>query len=338
MAKIPILLLKPEGSEPSPEDQTEGACLAALRGPISDQIILQKESFPSGDMDALDRVVTRWKGRVTGVVGATDVSDSAHLGELAEEHRLLCFVSNNNPVVWQHRRHVFHIGVPTAMIGKATAARITQDIGAQRVFILYDITEFQTKLASSVAACLQNSGAAVQAQPGGQEGSIESTIRFRPELVYLAYTNEALILPFLRELRRLLPDVSLLVGMSLLRSRFVAQIPDERISFVDLFHRIKPTRKQEGTFMKTLQDAGVQIPAPNHGFGWDAISLCANALVAVNGDVSSAIETLESNGRLEGATGYFEFGSDDHNGRAVFNPVLISRQQRGRIMSYEEEQ
>jgi hypothetical protein len=101
-----------------------------------------------------------------------------------------------------------------------------------------------------------------------------------------------------------------------------------------LFCRSRPKRQAEKTFMAALTTTGKAIPTPNHGFGWDTMSLCVGALIAAKGDVTAAIRNLESGARHEGATGYFEFGRENHNGRETFNPVVISQIKKGRVLTY----
>jgi hypothetical protein len=83
--------------------------------------------------------------------------------------------------------------------------------------------------------------------------------------------------------------------------------------------------------MRALYKEGIAIPTANHGFGWDAMTLCARALIAAKGDPSAAIECLESGILIDGATGLFRFSRKDHNGRARFNPTTFSRISNGRI-------
>ena len=334
MAQIPILLLEPKGGQPSSRDQAEAANLAALLGPENKNIALEHEFFSPNEADSIEKVVDRWAGGVLGVVGATGVAESKRLGELAQDRRLLCFVANNNPVVWEHRRHIFHIGVPTDLIASAIAEGMVGSIGAKRIFIIRDIVEFQTKLARSVERWLRRNGHEVQTQSGHEEDAPNSVKQFEPDAVFFACSDTALVLPWICELRRALPKVYLLIGMSQLRSTFPLQVADERVLFVDLFCRSRPKRQAEKTFMATLTTAGKAIPTPNHGFGWDTMSLCSGALIAAKGDVTAAIRNLESGARYEGATGYFEFGRENHNGRETFNPVVISQIKKGRVFSY----
>jgi hypothetical protein len=100
---------------------------------------------------------------------------------------------------------------------------------------------------------------------------------------------------------------------------------------LDLFQRGRPRTKEEAIFMKVLHKKRIDIPTASHGFGWDSMTLCAWALIAAKGDPATAIEYLESGVLMEGATGFFRFNSNNHNGRARFNPTTFSRLRNGRI-------
>ncbi|MGH7828829.1 MAG: hypothetical protein ACREP8_01505, partial [Candidatus Binatia bacterium] len=151
MKKPRILLLQPSGRNLSPLDQAVGARLAATRGSVRDRIVLKRDSFRRGDLKSLHRAVNRWAGKIHGVVGTTNVPESTYLGELCERLGLLCFVSNNNPAVWNHRRSVFHIGVPTASTTMAVANHLLRKVRAKRVYLLHDTTYFQNRVARSTA-------------------------------------------------------------------------------------------------------------------------------------------------------------------------------------------
>src|SRR5262245_62310201 len=109
--RLPLLLFSPEGSDPSPLDQAQGARLAALHGPAHELADLEEDSFERGDLNALERKLHRWAGRVCGVVGATSVPEATRLGQLAESLNMLCLVDNNNQSVCQRSSTVFHIGL-----------------------------------------------------------------------------------------------------------------------------------------------------------------------------------------------------------------------------------
>src|SRR5262245_9336109 len=122
MASIRILLVRPESDDPSPVDQSLGARLSTLNGSGDSEITVEEEVFRREDVAGMQSNLARWKGKVAGVIGATSVSESTRLGELAEQLDLLCFVANNNPMVWQQRSHVFHIGLPSSQTALAVAA------------------------------------------------------------------------------------------------------------------------------------------------------------------------------------------------------------------------
>src|SRR5262245_44391018 len=101
--------------------------------------------------------------------------------------------------------------------------------------------------------------------------------------------------------------------------------------FVDLFHRDKQGSAQMVEFANALFQECVDCPTANHGFGWDAMTLCAVALTKGDGAPSDAIAYLESGVPLEGVTGQFRFSRENHNGREGPGPTRISRWQNGRL-------
>src|SRR5262245_49720497 len=99
-----ILLLRSESDDPSPIDQSLGARLAAQTPANNQRISVMEAVFQRGNHGDLEMKLGQWRDKVSGVVGATNVPESTRIGELAEEMNLVCFVANNNPVVWQRRR------------------------------------------------------------------------------------------------------------------------------------------------------------------------------------------------------------------------------------------
>jgi hypothetical protein len=134
VSKIRILVLKPSGESPSPTDQSLGASLAATGGPQHADVHLEVETFRHGDLNDLAAAVKRRQGKIDGVVGVTNVPESTALGKLSEELKFLCFVSNNNPSVWQNRRTVFYIGVPTRLTSAAVAEQLLHKVAARRIY------------------------------------------------------------------------------------------------------------------------------------------------------------------------------------------------------------
>jgi hypothetical protein len=140
-----ILLLRPESDDPSAIDQALGVRLSAQARSID----VTEEVFQRDDDTDLKNKVVRWQGKVSAVIGATNVPESTRLGEVAAEMNLLCFVANNNPLVWQGRRVVFHIGLPTNQTTAAVAALIKKT-NRRRLLLLHDETEFQSRVASTM--------------------------------------------------------------------------------------------------------------------------------------------------------------------------------------------
>ena len=144
-----ILLLGPASDDPSTIDQALGARLLGQTLAGNQDIVVSEEVFRRDHGD-LERKLARWRDKISAVIGTTNVFESTRLGELAAKMNLLCFVANNNPAVWQRRRQVFHIGLPTSQTTAAVAARIER-IRWRRVLLLHDQTQFQSRVASILA-------------------------------------------------------------------------------------------------------------------------------------------------------------------------------------------
>ena len=337
MSKVRILLLKPGGESPSPTDQALGAYLAATEGFQRENINLEQETFRHGDLDDLAAAVRRWQGKIDGVVGTTNVPESTALGEFSEELQFLCFVSNNNPSVWQHRRTVFHIGVPTRLTSAAVAEQLVRQVGAKRIYLLHDATEFQTRVADNTASFLSGAGAEACSTPATRPDWLDELSAWKPDLAYVVVSDEGRALPLVRSVRGVFPRLPLLLGRSLLRRSFIDAVgsdPMDALLFVDMFQRGAPRSEQEARLANALAKAGISLPTANHGFGWDAMTLLAGALSRSSGNLSQAIAYLESGAEIEGATGRYTFHRDDHNGRETFNPTVLSSLRSGQVTTY----
>jgi len=332
MEPIRILLFRPESDDPSPVDQSLGARLSALEGPARSEVAIEEEYFRRDDLADLERRLGAWKGKISGLIGATNVPESTRLGELAEEMKLLCFVANNNPVVWQRRRHVFHIGLPSAQTAEAVAM-LLQKTKRRRIFLLYDQTEFQRRVASSMEAALRNHGMEVSSQAESSDGEFELVKEWQPDLIYVIFSSEKKALPVVQKIRRHLSQAPLLFGRSLLRESFLSSLGDKlgETWFVDMFHRNGTETPSQQHFLRTLSARGVHVPTANHAFGWDAMSFCALGLKAGRGQPLLAIDHLESGAALEGATGTCSFSRDNHNGRSGFGPTTLTRWYKSRL-------
>jgi ABC-type branched-subunit amino acid transport system substrate-binding protein len=327
-----ILLLRSESDDPSPVDQSLGARLSAVEGPAHSTITIEEEVFCRDDLADMERKLGPWKGKVSGVIGATNVPESTRLGELSDEMKLLCFVANNNPSVWQRRKHVFHIGLPSTQTAEAVAT-LLQTTKRRRIFLLHDQTEFQRRVASSMAAALTNHDMEVSSRAELTDADFELVKEWRPDLIYVIFSSELKSLSVVQQLSRQLRQVPLLFGRSLLRESFLSALGDKvgEAWFVDMFHRNGAQTPTQKDFLRILSARGVNVPTANHAFGWDAMSFCALGLKAGRGQSLPAINYLESGIALEGATGTCSFTRDNHNGRTGFGPTTLTRWHRGRL-------
>jgi ABC-type branched-subunit amino acid transport system substrate-binding protein len=325
-----ILLFRPESDDPSPIDQSLGARLSAVEGPAHFNIMVEEEVFRRDDLADMERKLELWKGKVSGVIGTTNVPESTRLGELSDEMKLLCFVANNNPSVWQRRKHVFHIGLPSSQTAEAVAA-LLQRAKRKRIFLLHDQTEFQRRVASSMEAALKNHDMEVSSRSELTGADSELVQNWRPDLIYVIFSSERKSLPLVPRIRKL-SQAPLLFGRSLLRESFLSALDDVGEAwFVDMFHRNGTQQPTQKDFFQVLSARGVNVPTANHAFGWDAMSFCALGLKAGRGQSSLAIDYLESGVVLEGATGTCSFSRDNHNGRTGFGPTTLTRWYRGRL-------
>jgi len=332
MELIHILLLCPGNDDPSPVDQSLGARLAAANAPACSNVILHEHPFRPGDLADLGTTLALWRGKVSAVIGATNVAESTRLGELTEQMNLLCFVANNNPSVWQGRRHVFHIGLPSAQTAAAVAGLLAK-AKRKRIFLVYDQTEFQRGVASSMEVALQNKGMEVRLQGDAADFDYAAAKEWKADLIYVIFSSERKALPMARRIRECVTEIPLLFGRSLLRESFLMSL-DEGIGeawFVDMFQRNQAQNETRRHFIAVLSDAGINIPTANHAFGWDGMDFCALALKAAQGEPLLAIDYLESGSVLEGVSGTCSFSRDNHNGRAGFGPTTLTRWHHGRL-------
>ena len=330
MKKKTILIMRPEGDDSSPADQTFAARLAA--GP---EVEIREQLFQRDEPDDLARQLRSWEGKVAGVIGAMRVPESQQLGQLTERINLLCLVANNNPAVWQKRRNIFHIGFPTSQTTAAVAAELTRNANRRRYLLLHDASEFQTSVAANMETRLREYGMEVRLlvhNPGealdiGADG-------WKPELIYVVFSSERKALQVVQSVGERMPDTPLVLGRSLLRESFLRSL-NGRVGefwFVDTnFRRSRMRNRSQELFVAVMEENGVRVPTTNHAFGWDCMKFCALALQAGDGDARRAIEYLESGVTLEGATGTCSFSPDNHNGRRGLGPTILSHWTNGRF-------
>jgi ABC-type branched-subunit amino acid transport system substrate-binding protein len=321
--EMSVLLLRPAGDDASPVDQSLGARLSA-----GSDVVVQEEYFQRDDLADLERKLRAWDGKVAAVVGATRVAESQRLGELAEQMNLLCFVANNNPSVWQQRRNIFHIGLPTVQTTAAVAAVLAQKTERRRFLLLHDLNEFQGRVAAGAEAALRAQGMDVKSLAHAPQDRIEMPDGWMPELIYVVFSSERKALPIVRVAQRSAPGIPLLFGRSLLRESFLASLRGEagEFWFVDTSFRLDRLRTEsQRRFMQAMTANGVGIPTTNHAFGWDAMRFSALALQAAQGNPLGAIDYLESGAALEGASGTCSFTPGNHNGRFGLGPTILTR-------------
>jgi ABC-type branched-subunit amino acid transport system substrate-binding protein len=326
--KTSILTVRPQGGETAPADQVRGARLAAGAG-----IDVHEQHFDSDQPGDLAAKFTSWRGKVQGVVGALRVPDAQALGKIADEMGVLCFVGNNNPVVWQKRRHIFHIGYPTSQTTAAVAAELVQKTGRRRYLLLHDTSEFQTRVATTMEEKLRGSGTDVRAL-AYHPGDAVDLGDWTPELIYVVFSSERKALQIVQALADRFKDVPLLFGRSLLRDSFLQSLRGRagEFWFVDTnFRRSGGRSESQQEFMRAMEQNGIKLPTTNHAFGWDCMLFCVAALTAGGGDPQRAIGYLESGVTLEGAGGACSFSPDNHNGRHGDGPTTISRWNNGKF-------
>lgn len=325
MGNIKVAVAVPDRDSPGVTDQFLGARLAPLHSRTGDVVAVEEIVFKPKDDGDLERCVIPLAGKISAVIGATNVPESTRLGELSERLGLLCFVANNNPSVWNGKRHVFHIGIPSAQTAAAVALHLTR-LGIRQVQLVHDRNEFQRRAAACARAALETRGIQVNSRTGDPDGAAERN-RSAAELFYLLYSDEQKALGVVRTIRGEMRDTPILFGRSLLRSSFISALGENATHawFVDLLPRSGARSAMQQEFFTALGETDIQIPTANHCFGWDAMALGCRALAEANGDCEAAIDYLESGVVLEGVAGSYRFGSGDHNGRRGIGPTSLSR-------------
>jgi len=328
MTSTSVLLLRPETDDTSPADQALGAELSA--GP---EIEVHERRFRRDIPDDIERRLALWDGKVAGVVGAMQVAESQRLAKLAGQMQVLCFVANNNPAVWKSR-NIFHIGFPTPQTTAAIADELIQKTNRRRYLMLHDSTEFQTRVAATMQARLQECGMDARAIAHRPGDPLHLRSDWKPEVIYVVFSSERKARMIIETAGETLSETPLVLGRSLLRESFLRFLKGRagEFWFVDTNFRRERTRTDsQQQFVDVMNRNGVTIPTTNHAFGWDCMKFCATALQAAGGDPLRAIDYLESGVTLEGAGGLCSFTPDDHNGRHGSGPTILSRWNNGRF-------
>jgi len=258
MKKNTVLIVRPEGDDSSPADQTFAARLAA--GP---EVEIREQLFRRDEPDDLARQLRSWDGKAAGVIGAMRVLESQQLGQLAERMNLLCLVANNNPAVWQNRRNVFHIGFPTLQTTAAVAAELTRSANRRRYLMLHDATEFQTRVATTMEARLLESGMEARSLAHNTGDALDiGADGWKPELIYVVFSSERKALKVVQTIGERVPDTPLLLGRSLLRESFLQSLNGRsgEFWFVDTnFRRSRMRNESQERFVQVMEENGVEV-------------------------------------------------------------------------------
>jgi ABC-type branched-subunit amino acid transport system substrate-binding protein len=329
MNTISVLIMRPQGEHSASTDQTLGAHLCT-----TPDTVVEEDTFDRARPGDLERKLAGWRGKVRGVVGATHAAESQRLGEIAEAIDALCFIANNNPSVWQKRRHVFHIGFPWKQTAAAVSAELVQKTNRRRYLLLHDSTQFQSQVALNMEAALRAYGIDVRNVAYTPGEPLELTGSWKPEVIYVVFSSERKAAQILQMANDRAPDIPVVIGRSLLRESFLETLRGRtgEFWFVDtIFRRDRIQTESQQQFVRAMAENGVKVPTTNHAFGWDCMKFCALALKAGGGDPARAIDYLESGVTLEGATGTCIFSPDNHNGRHGLGPTILSRWNNGRF-------
>ena len=300
-----------------------------------------REMGAGDDLDLTERVITSPSIASIGaaaeelvdagcqaLVGVLSAPRSAELGEWADKAGVLYLTANNRPSVWNGRRHVFHIGVPSDITGRSVIQHILAQ-GVRKAVVLYrpgppEAYNVNTIAAESAAEFAVEEGIETRLESlesGAWDGSSrdEATCIFNSDVPKIA---ELVI-----GLRSANKDALIVLSRSMLCRDFIERAGDagKGCNVLDLFFRSDDASAEERALMRGLAATDARLVATaNHGFGWDCLRLTSKALQEARTDAAAQVALLEGLDGYQGATGPFAFSSQDHNGRRRYNPTTIS--------------
>lgn len=265
--------------------------------------------------------------------GALSVPLSIRAAQWAEANGVVYATANNNPLVGEGRRHVFHIGVPSEITGQAIARFLVGERGAGNVALLHAGNEFQVHAANCTATSLREHGAAVlqvqlDADGSGDRAALEQLRAWGANavMIYDSETDRQVRLVWTAHaVTPFLPFVHAR-GMLCNEFRTGAGAAAAGHFFVDMFLRGPEAPAEEQALHRHLAtvDPGL-VATASHGFGWDELRLLAEAWRAAGPDPQAQIAFLEGFDAWPGAGGPLTFTSADHNGRAAHDPTTIAQ-------------
>ena len=265
------------------------------------------------------------------LVGVLTAPLSAELGEWADKARVLYLTANNRPSVWNGRRHVFHIGVPSDITGRSVIQHILAQ-GVRKVAILYrpgpsGAYNVNTLAAESAAKFAAEEGMDTRLQSLESEVWDGSNQAVDAEAVCIFNSDVPKIAELVMRLRPANKDALIVLSRSMLCRDFIELAGDagKGCNVLDLFFRSDDAAVEERALMRGLAATDARLVATaNHGFGWDCLRLTAKALQEAGTDAADQVALLEGLDGYQGATGPFAFSPQDHNGRRRYNPTTIA--------------
>lgn len=270
--------------------------------------------------------------------GAFSVPLSIRAAEWAEQHQILYVTANNNPLLRDGRRRVFHIGVPSEVTGTAIAKYLAEKRRCQKVGVLHTEQEFQRHAAACTVDALAARGVATRRDavldaPSSDLELLERMRTWQADAICILGSELERLVDLVKTAQKLGSMAPMLHARGLLCREFanLAGKAGEGHEFTDLYLRDARASSEERALHRRLaQVDGTLVATASHGFGWDGLRLLAQAWRAAGPDADAQVEFLEGLRAYEGATGTLSFSETDHNGRWQHDPTTITRLVGGR--------
>jgi len=296
------------------------------------------------EIDLVERVVAneddvpRAAGELVNVagcsmlLGALNVPLSIRSAQWAEQHSLLYVTANNNPLVRDGRRRVFHIGVPSEITTLATARYLAQQRGAKKVCVLHASGEFQAYAASCAVKAFGDLGVSAEGtvippEPLDDAALLGRVADSSPDAVFLLDSDLGRVVPLAKAAHAMGRFPPILYARGMVCREFVDQAGPaaEGADFVDIFLRDERAPDEEKALRSGLERAAPgAIATASHGFGWDGLRLLV-AAAGAGPDVDAQVAFLERLSGYHGATGDLSFSAANHNGREGNDPTTFAR-------------
>ena len=335
----------------STSEQLLGTRLAAAHtqsetpGPGGPLEVIEREVGAEGTAFEAELSALVHGERCDALLGILPVPRSVETAQWCEAEGVLYSTANNNPLLWQGRKHVFHIGVPSEVTAAASMRYLHGERGASRIAVLHTPGEFQVFAAHCIVEAGEKLGVSAIAIDVGLDAAAGAGVAGQIE----AYSPDAIcvmaseldrvseLAPMVAAWRRQSPDADrpALFARGMLCREFADRngaIADG-FDFIDLYVRGEGAPAEERALVERLASADPRLVATaSHGFGWDCLRLLVAAL-RPGLDGAEAAARLESADFVPGATGPLHFAATDHNGRWQYDPTTIARLREGRFVT-----